>query len=68
MSTYIDIIAKEIRAEGWSYGTVGFLQDGRETWKADAHKDGKRCVCHAEMLLTALMELRGMVDQQGGKG
>jgi hypothetical protein len=66
MPTYTDIIATEI-AEGWSYGTVGFLHDGREMWQADAHKDGKRCVCHAETLLTAMMELRGMISKQGGE-
>jgi hypothetical protein len=55
MPTYTDIIAAEIHAEGWSYGTVGFVQDGRQMWKADASKDGKRCVCHAETLLTAML-------------
>ena len=60
MPTYTDIIVAEIHVEGWSYGTVGFMHDGREMWKADAHKDGKRCVCHAETLLTAMMELKAM--------
>ena len=62
MPTYTDIIAAEIHAAGWSYGTVSCEHEGREMWKVDAHKDGKRCVCHAETLLTAMMELKTMIE------
>jgi hypothetical protein len=62
MPTYTDIIRAEIHGEGWSYGQVSFTDGERTMWKADAHKDGKRCVCHAETLLRAMLELRGMVE------
>ena len=55
IASYTDIIAAEIHAAGWSYGTVGYRQDGRDMFTADAgHADGWRCVARAETELTAL--------------
>ena len=50
MSTYVDIIANEIHAAGWSYGHVSYIDRrvGKLVWVADAHKDGQRCVAKGE--------------------
>ncbi len=70
MSTYTDIIAKEIHAAGWSYGDVSEvdLWTGRLMFIADAHKDGWRCVARAETRQTAYTELRTMVAERDTEG
>jgi len=35
--------------------------EGRTIWIADAHRDGKRFVVHAEEKLTAFVELEGAI-------
>ena len=62
--TYTDIMAREIHAAGWSWGTVSYVQDGRQMHVADArHVDGWRCIARAESELTALVELREMIRE-----
>ena len=58
-----DIIAEEIHAVGWSYGHTSYTdtETGARVYVADAHKDGQRCVARGETLLTAYLELRGLV-------
>lgn len=65
--TYTDIIAKELHALGASYGTVAFwdTKAKREMWTADARgADGRRWIVRAESEVGALMELKGMVQQE----
>lgn len=38
--TYPDIIAKEIHAEGWSYGTVSLVQNGRQMERSGSDRNG----------------------------
>ena len=63
MATYTDIICRELAERGWSYGhTRSIDAEGRLLYVADARRrDGHRYVARAETLLTAYMELRGMV-------
>lgn len=60
---YLDTITNEIHELGWSYGHVGYLTAGRPMWRADAHKDGRRCVVVADTLQTAYVELRAAVGR-----
>jgi hypothetical protein len=50
-----EIIARNLRKRGWSYGYVSAIDsNGRTIWIVDAHRDdGKRFVVHAEEKLTA---------------
>jgi hypothetical protein len=53
-----EIIADNLKKAGWSYGYVSALDShGRTIWIADAHRDGKRFVVHADEKLTSFVEL-----------
>ena len=56
---YWEIIARNLKKRGWSYGYVSALNSqGRTVWIADAHRgDGKRFVVRADEKLTAFVEL-----------
>ena len=64
---YTDIIGEEISAPGWTWGSVESfdVEAMRTMYAVDAHKAGRphRCVCRAETLLTALVELRSMTGK-----
>ena len=46
----------------WSLGYVSVIDsEGRTIWIADAHRDGKRFVVHADELLTAFVELESAI-------
>ena len=57
---YWEIIARNLKKRGWSYGYVSAIDSqGRTIWIADAHRgDGKRFVVRADEKLTAFVELR----------
>ena len=62
--TYADMIAKELRADGWRYGELAHLDEqGRLTYAVDVHKDGHKCVARAETLLTAYVELQKLTGK-----
>jgi len=45
----LEIIAENLKKRGWSYGYVSAIDSkGRTIWIADAHRDGKRFVVHAD--------------------
>jgi hypothetical protein len=53
-----EIIGDNLSKAGWSYGYVSALdRSGRPIWIADAHRDGKRFIVHADELVTAFREL-----------
>jgi hypothetical protein len=54
-----EIIADNLKKRGWSLGWVSAVDsEGRTIWIADAHRnDGKRFVVHADVRLTAFLEL-----------
>jgi hypothetical protein len=55
---YWETIADNLHDAGWSLGWVSALDlEGRTIWIADAHRDGKRFVVHADETLTAFLEL-----------
>ena len=56
---YWEVIARNLKRRGWSYGYVSAVDSqGRTIWVADAHRDdGKRFIVHANELLTAFLEL-----------
>ena len=56
---YWEIIARNLKRRGWSYGYVSALNSqGRTVWSADAHRGGgKRFVVRADEKLTAFVEL-----------
>ncbi len=63
---YWEMIADEIKAEGWSIGWTrqidgtGRSEDGF-IWQADAHRsDGRRFIARAENLAVAMAELQKM--------
>ena len=64
MSTYADIIAKEIHEAGYSYGETQAIVDGQLIWIVDASKEGQKYVCQAETKLAALMELQGVLRKK----
>jgi hypothetical protein len=58
MKYYWETIADNLKKAGWSWGYVSALDPkGRTIWIADAHRDGKRFIVHADELLTAFLEL-----------
>ena len=59
---YWEIIARNLKKRGWSFGYVSAIDsNGRTIWIADAHRDdGKRFVVHAEEKLTAFLELESV--------
>ena len=53
-----EIIAENFSKAGWSLGCVSAVDsEGPRTWIADAHRDGKRFIIHADEKLTAFLEL-----------
>jgi hypothetical protein len=59
---YWEIIADNLSKAGWSLGWVSAIDSrGRTIWIADAHRDGKRYVVHADEKPTALLELERAV-------
>jgi len=63
MPTYSDIIVKEIRAAGWSWGETPYIDTdtGKHMVALDAHKPNRiRCIVRADDRQTAFMELRSM--------
>jgi hypothetical protein len=60
---YWEIIARNLKKRGWSYGYVSAVDsEGRTIWIADAHRDdGKRFVVHADEKLTAFVELETVI-------
>jgi hypothetical protein len=70
MAAYIEIIAKEIHAAGWSYGETSYIDFdlSKHMTAVDAHKEGRiRCIVRADDRQTAFMELRSMT-QKADKG
>jgi hypothetical protein len=57
---YWEIIARNLKKRGWSYGYVSAIDsNGRTIWIADAHRDdGKRFVVRANEKLTAITQGR----------
>jgi hypothetical protein len=54
---YWEIIADNLKKTGWSLGYVSAIDsNGRTIWIADAHRDGKRFVVHADEKLTVFLE------------
>jgi len=54
---------------GWSLGYVSAVDShGRTIWIADAHRDGKRFVVHADEKLTAFLELESAIRCQSAIG
>jgi hypothetical protein len=59
---YWEIIADNLKTAGWSLGWVSALDlEGRTSWIADAHRDAKRFVVHADDKLTAFLELESAI-------
>ena len=57
-----EIIADNLNKAGWSWGCVSAVdRDGRTIWIADAHRDGKRFIVHADEKLTAFVELESAI-------
>jgi hypothetical protein len=55
---YWEIIADNLSKAGFSWGCVATVDsNGQTIFVADAHRDGKRFVVHAEEKLTAFLEL-----------
>jgi hypothetical protein len=62
---YWEIIADNLKTAGWSLGWVSALDlEGRTSWIADAHRDAKRFIVHADEKLTALLELESQLSIQ----
>ena len=60
---YWEIIADNLKKRGWSLGYVSAVDsEGRTIWIADAHRsEGKRYLVHADVKLTAFVELERSV-------
>jgi hypothetical protein len=59
---YWEVIADNLSKAGWSWGCVSAVDSrGRTIWIADAHRDGKRFVVHADEKLTAFLELESAI-------
>lgn len=62
--SYWELVADEIRREGWSIGWARVATDDRLLWSADAHRDdGRRFIARAEELATAMIELQKMTRE-----
>ena len=63
---YWELIFDKLHREGFSLGWVSFFDGlGRKLWCADAARDGKRWVVHAENLSTAFAELENQTREDG---
>jgi len=59
---YWEIIADNLKKRGWSLGwSQPLIARGRTIRIADAHRDGKRFILHADEKLTAFMELESAI-------
>jgi hypothetical protein len=60
----LEIIADNLSKAGWSWGGVSAIdREGRTTWIADVHRDGKRFVVRADEILTAFLEAERAIHQ-----
>jgi len=60
----LEIIAENLKKRGWSYGYVSAIDSkGRTIWIADAHRDGKRFVLHADEKLRVFLELESAIPR-----
>ena len=58
---YWEIIADNLK-QGWNCGCVSAMDsNGQKIWIADAHRDRKRFVVHAEEKLTVFAELEAAI-------
>jgi hypothetical protein len=63
---YWIIIADNLSKAGWSLGWVSAIDSqGRTIWIADAHRDGKRFVVHADEKLIAFLKLESAIRACG---
>ena len=53
--------ARAVLSVGKTHTSYTDAETGARVYVADAHKDGQRCVARGETLLTAYLELRGLV-------
>jgi hypothetical protein len=57
-----EIVADRLSKAGWSWGCVSVVDcEGRTNWVADAHRDGRRFIVHADDKLIAFVELERQV-------
>jgi hypothetical protein len=62
--TYWEIIANEIKADGWSVGWVRAYVGNHLLWSVDAKKgDGRNFIAQAEELAVAMLELQKMLQR-----
>ncbi len=55
---YWEIIADKLKKAGWSFGYVSAIDSkGRTIWIANAHRDGRCFVVHADEKLRTFLEL-----------
>ena len=60
---YWEIIADNLSKAGWSWGCVTAIDsNGRMIWIADADRDGKRFIVHADQELPACLELESAIQ------
>jgi hypothetical protein len=61
---YWEIIARNLKKRGWSWGYVSAVDfEGRTIWITDAHRDdGKRFIVRADEMLTAFLELEAAIQ------
>jgi len=65
---YWEIIADNLKKRGWSLGYVSAVDcEGRTVWIADAHRDGKRFVVHADEKLTVFVEPESAIWHDASK-
>jgi hypothetical protein len=63
---YWEIISRNLKKRGWSYGYVSAVDsNGRTIWIADAHRDGQRFIVRADEKLTAFLELESAIREAG---
>ena len=61
---YWEIIADRLGKEGWSWGySSQITSSGQTIFTADAHRDGKRFIVHADEKLSAFLELQKQTGQ-----
>lgn len=61
--TYWEIIADEIKQDGWSLGWVRAYVGNALLWSVDANKgDGRKFIAQAEELAVAMLELQKMLS------
>jgi hypothetical protein len=59
---YQEIIADKLSAAGWSWGYCSAVTRDGWRWIVDANRgDGRRYIIHSDELLSASLELEGML-------